>query len=33
MTDNEKLKMDGDTIGYDFKVVAYRKVQSCMEDE
>ena len=28
-----KLKIDRDTIGYDFKVVAYKKVQSCMEDE
>jgi len=28
-----KLKIDKDTIGYDFKVVAYKKVQSCMEDE
>ena len=27
-----KLKIDRDTIGYDFKVVAYRKVQTCMED-
>ena len=27
-----KLKMDRDTVGYDFKVVAYKKVQSCMED-
>ena len=28
-----KLKIDRDTVGYDFKVVAYKKVQSCMEDE
>ena len=28
-----KLKMDRDTVGYDFKVVAYKKVQSCMGDE
>ena len=26
-----KLKIDRDTVGYDFKVVAYRKVQTCME--
>ena len=28
-----KLKIDRDTVGYDFKVVAYKKVQSCMGDE
>ena len=28
----KKLKIDRDTVGYDFKVVAYKKVQSCMED-
>ena len=27
------LKGDRDTIGYDFKIVAYKKVQSCMEDK
>ena len=26
------LKIDRDTVGYDFKVVSYKKVQSCMED-
>ena len=26
------LKIDRDTVGYDFKIVAYKKVQSCMED-
>ena len=27
------LKGDRDTVGYDFKVVAYKKVQSCMEED
>jgi hypothetical protein len=26
------LKIDRDTVGYDFKIVSYKKVQSCMED-
>ena len=27
------LKGDDNTVGYDFKIVAYKKVQSCMEEE